>query len=490
MIPLSLAHLARVSSGTLTGITAAEAERLVIDGPVVTDSRECGPGGLYVARIGEQADGHDFIPAALAAGAVAAMTTRAVEGVACIVVEDAQDGFAALARGVVDAAEDLTVVAITGSSGKTSTKDLLGQVLAAQGPTVAPHGSFNSEVGVPLTVTRVTPQTRFLVAEMGARGVGHIAYLTRIAPPDIAVVLNVGTAHLGEFGSREAIALAKGELVEALSTDGVAVLNHDDEAVAAMAGRCRGRVVTVSAAGDPTASLWAEDVVVDDASRPRFTVTDGTSRWPVVLPLHGLHHVGNALAVFAAARECGLAPERVVAELERVRTVSRWRMEVTERPDGVTVVNDAYNANPDSMRAALDALAAMGRTRRTIAVLGTMLELGEDSDAEHAGVGVYALDRGVDLLVCVGAAGPALAADAADRSDRCRVVADAAAAYDLVLSEIRSGDVVLFKSSRDAGLRYLGDRVAELPGDTFDHDTVGTVDAPSDREGAAGCSPS
>lgn len=184
--------------------------------------------------------------------------------------------------------------------------------------------------------------------------------------------------------------------------------------------------------------------------------------------------------MFAAARACGVAPDRIVASLERVRTVSRWRMEVTDRPDGVTVVNDAYNANPDSMRAALDALAAMGRARRTIAVLGTMLELGEDSDAEHSGVGRYALNQGVHLLVCVGAAGPALASGAADRRSRCRVVADAEAAYDLLVSEIRSGDVVLFKSSRDAGLRYLGDRVAELPGDTFE--TVG----PPERPGRSG----
>ena len=485
MIPLSLAHLARACSGRLSGIAEEEAGRLVVDGPVVTDSRECGPGGLYVARVGEHADGHDFIPQAVAAGAVAAMTTRPVAGVPCVVVDDVQDGFAALARAVVDAAEDLTTVAITGSSGKTSTKDLLGQVLAARASTVAPKGSYNSEVGVPLTVVRITPETRYLVVEMGARGVGHVAYLTRIAPPDVAVVLNVGTAHLGEFGSREAIAQAKGELVEALTEGGVAVLNHDDAAVASMADRTDGRVVTVSAAGDRTASLWAEDVVVDDASRASFTITDGTARWPVALALHGIHHIGNALATFAAARECGLEPERITAELQRARAVSRWRMEVTERSDGVTVVNDAYNANPDSMRAALDALAAMGRQRRTVAVLGTMLELGSDSDAEHAEVGRYALERGVDLLVCVGTAGPALAARAGEDRRRCRVVADAAAAYDLLRDEVRRGDVVLFKSSRDAGLRYLGDRVAEAPGGHHEPRTP-----PHDQEGAAPCSPS
>jgi UDP-N-acetylmuramoyl-tripeptide--D-alanyl-D-alanine ligase len=498
VIPLPLARLARAASGRLAGVSDEAAERLVIDGPVVTDSRECGPGGLYVARVGERADGHDFIPQAMAAGAVAAMTTRVVDGVPCIVVEDVQEGFAALARAVVDAATELTVVGITGSSGKTTTKDLLGQVLTAGGPTVAPEGSYNSEVGVPLTVTRLTPDTRFLVVEMGARGVGHIAFLTRIAPPDIAIVLNVGTAHLGEFGSREAIAMAKGELVESLRPEGLAVLNHDDDAVAAMASRCRGRVVTVSAAGDRSASLWAEEVVLDAASRPRFVIVDGTDRWAVSLPLHGLHHVANSLAVFAAARACGLEPALVVDALQGARSVSRWRMEVVERADGVTIVNDAYNANPESMRAAVDAVSAMGRAGRTVAVLGTMLELGSDSDAEHAGVGRYALERGIDLLVCVGAGGPALAADVAEHGPRVRIVPDAAAAYDLLMGEIRSGDVVLFKSSRDAGLRHLGDRVAELPVGSLGAGAPGDAgpaegsaeghDEGHDEEGAAGCS--
>jgi UDP-N-acetylmuramoyl-tripeptide--D-alanyl-D-alanine ligase len=484
VIALTLTRVAELTAGRLSGISSEEAARTVIDGPVVTDSRECGPGGLYVARIGEHADGHDYIPQALEAGALAALTTRPVDGVPCVVVDDVQDAFAALARGVVDAASGLTVVAITGSSGKTSTKDLLGQVLATGGETVAPHGSYNSEVGVPLTVARITESTRFLVAEMGARGVGHIAYLTRIAPPDVSVVLNVGTAHLGEFGSREAIGLAKGEIVEALTSDGVAVLNADDPVVLAMAARTHGSVVTVSAAGDRTASLWAEDVELDPLSRPAFVISDGTARWAVALSLHGAHHVGNALAVFAAARACGLDPQDIAAALAAAGSVSRWRMEVTERDDGVTVVNDAYNANPDSMRAALDALVRMGQRRRSVAVLGTMLELGPDSDAEHAQVGRYALDRGVDRLVCVGDGGPALVAEAGEDAPRCAVVADADAAYDLLMSEIRSGDVVLLKSSRDAGLRHLGDRIAQLPSGTF------APDRPAHQGGVGSCSPS
>ncbi len=234
MIALTVTEVARAVGGDIVVPDGVDPDAVVVDGPVVTDSREAAAGSLYVARVGEQADGHDFVPDAVARGAVAALVTRAVDGVACVVVPDTQDAFAALAREVVRRLPDLQVVGITGSSGKTSTKDLLGSVLATAGPTVAPVGSYNSEVGVPLTVCRVVADTRFLVVEMGARGIGHVEYLTRMAPPRIGVVLNVGTAHVGEFGSRAAIATAKSELVAALPPDGLAVLNADDPAVRAM----------------------------------------------------------------------------------------------------------------------------------------------------------------------------------------------------------------------------------------------------------------
>ena len=215
MIPMTLRDVADLTGGSMHPDTVEVAD-LVVDGPVVTDSRGAGPGSLYVARVGEHADGHAYAGAAQAAGAVAALTSRVVDELPCVVVDDVQVAFGRLARGVVDRSPGLRVVAITGSSGKTSTKDLLAQVLATAGETVAPVASLNGEVGVPLTVCRVTPTTRFLVAEMGARGIGHLTYLTTIAPPDVSIVLNVGVAHVGEFGSREAIAQAKGELVEAL----------------------------------------------------------------------------------------------------------------------------------------------------------------------------------------------------------------------------------------------------------------------------------
>ncbi|HYN68505.1 MAG TPA: UDP-N-acetylmuramoyl-tripeptide--D-alanyl-D-alanine ligase [Ornithinibacter sp.] len=465
MIALSLREIAEVTGGSVVVLPGVDPATVVVDGPVVTDSRESGPGGLFVARAGEHADGHDHVAGAVERGAVAALVTRPLDGVPCVVVADTQQAFAALAREVVRRVPGLAVVGITGSSGKTSTKDLLGTVLATVGPTVAPVGSYNSEVGVPLTVCRVTADTRFLVVEMGARGLGHVEYLTTMAPPRIGVVLNVGTAHVGEFGSREAIATAKAELVEALPPDGLAVLNADDPAVRAMATATPARVVLVGEAAD--AGVRATDVSLDAGGRASFTVHTSHGSRAVHLGLVGRHHVANALSVVAVAVELGMSVESVCAALESARPVSRWRMEVVERADGVTLVNDAYNANPDSMHAALTALERMGEGRRTWAVLGTMLELGEESDALHAEVGAEVVARGVDELLVVGAAAAALAVGAreagtASGTNRTRVreVPDADDAAALLESELAEGDVVLFKSSRDAGLRLLGDRLA------------------------------
>lgn len=478
MIPLTLAEIHRVTGGQLHGTDAAAAARIVVDGPVVTDSREAGPGSLYVARIGEQADGHRYLPAAADLGAVAALTTRPTDGLAQIVVPDEQAAFVALARHLVDALPRMLVVGITGSSGKTSTKDLLGAVLATAGETVAPQGSYNSEVGVPLTVCRVTPRTEHLVVEMGARGRGHIAYLTEIAPPRIGVVLNVGHAHVGEFGSLDAVAEAKGELPEALPADGVAVLNADDPRVLAMAARTRAEVVLVGES--PQAQVRAEQVTLDEGGRARFTLVTPQGSAPVALGLVGRHHVGNALAVVAVALAAGLPLEQVVAALAAARPESRWRMEVTTRADGVTIVNDAYNANPDSMAAALQGVAAMHATGRRWAVLGAMLELGPESRALHEQVGARAVTEGFDELLAVGELGEGIAAGAeaaqaapaaqaaqngqpaAGRSTRVRHLPDPEAAEAVLADELAPGDVVVFKSSRDAGLRWLGDRSSQM----------------------------
>lgn len=464
MIPLTFAELATIVRGTPHGIPDASAagpppgQPPPITGPAVIDSREAVPGCLFAAFAGERADGHDYAEAAVRAGAAAVLATRPV-GVPAVLVDDVTAALGALARHTVREL-GATVVALTGSSGKTSTKDLIGQLLRTAGPTVWPVGSFNNEIGLPLTVLRADRGTRHLVLEMGARGVGHIRYLAGLTPPRIGVVLNVGTAHLGEFGSREAIALAKGELVEALpeaADGGVAVLNADDPLVRAMAARTRARVVLFGEAED--AGVRAEDVRLGADGRPSFTLYTPTGRAGVTMRLYGEHHVSNALAAAAVAHEVGLSAQAIADTLSSAGPLSGWRMEVTERADGVTVVNDAYNANPDSVRAALKTLAVMGRGRRTWAVLGEMAELGDDSRTEHDAIGRLAVRLNVSKLVSVGGREAAWldrgAKNEGSWGEESVQVSDAQAALKLLRDELRPGDVVLVKASRAVGLEQV-----------------------------------
>ncbi|WP_024935569.1 UDP-N-acetylmuramoyl-tripeptide--D-alanyl-D-alanine ligase [Actinomadura welshii] len=452
MIPLPLSTIAEITGGTAHG-----PPDVVVSGPAVIDSRAVEPGALFAALKGERADGHDFASGALASGAAAVLAQRSVDG-PCVVVPDVQEALGRLARGLLERLPDLTVVAVTGSAGKTSTKDLIAQVVSTAGPTVYPPGSFNNEIGLPLTVLRAGAETRHLVLEMGARGIGHIAYLTGIARPDVGVVLNVGTAHVGEFGGRQNIARAKGEIVEAVPPGGTAILNADDPLVAAMAERTEGEVVTFGRS--PDAVIRAEAETLDERGRARFTLVTPEGAAPVALRLHGAHAVPNALAAAAAARAAGLAPDAVAAALSDAVPVSRWRMEVTERADGVTVVNDAYNANPDSTRAALDVLAHMARGRRAYAVLGEMAELGDSSVAEHAKIGQHVARSGIAGLVVVGANAAAMAEGAgqvASWTGECVQVDDVGAAVTVLRERLAPRDVVLVKGSRVAGL----ERVAE-----------------------------
>ncbi len=460
MIPLSLDEIARVTGGRVHPPHAAS---ILVATAVVTNSREAIAGSLYVARVGEHADGHDYVSNAAAAGAVAALTSREMPDLPCVVVQDVGDAFAAIGREVVDrcvAAQGLKVVGITGSSGKTSTKDLMAQVVAHLGTTLAAHASYNSEVGVPLTVCRLQPETEFLVAEMGASGVGHIEYLTNIVPPDVAVVLNIGSAHLGEFGSREAIADTKAALVRALNGDGLAVLNGDDPMVSAMAEQSEAPVVLVGQGLG--AQVRADDVALNTRGQASFLMTlPGHDPVSVSLALHGEHHVGNALSVAAVAHFWGMSPQQIADALGQAVAQSRWRMEVSQRPDGITIVNDAYNANPESMRAALRALRAMRDGGRAIAVIGEMRELGADSAAEHERVGEFAAELGIDDLVAIGpGAAPAAHAFKTAQPDRGWQIDEIDAARPVLESMLVDGDVVLLKSSRDSGLRHLGDALA------------------------------
>jgi UDP-N-acetylmuramoyl-tripeptide--D-alanyl-D-alanine ligase len=452
VIPLTLAEVAHAVGGSTHDIPDPQA---LVTGAVVIDSRKVEPGSLFVAFDGEHVDGHDYAGQAVEAGAVAVLATRPV-GVPAIVVDDVQAAMGRLAKYVIERL-GATLVALTGSAGKTSTKDLIAQLLERIAPTVWPAGSLNNEIGLPLTALRADESTRHLVLEMGSRGIGHIRYLTQLTPPRIGVVLNVGTAHIGEFGGREQIALGKGELVEALPEDGLAVLNADDPLVRAMSSRTKARVVLFGEA--PDADVRAENVRLNTRGQAVFTLVTPTGCSEVTLRLYGEHHVSNALAAAAVARELGMSVEEIATALSTAGTLSRWRMEVVDRPDGVTVVNDAYNANPDSMRAALRALAAMGRGRRTWAVLGEMAELGGESLTEHDAVGRLAVRLNVSKLVAVGGREAAWlqmgAYNEGSWGEESVHVSDAEAAIDLLRSELRPGDVVLVKASRSVGLERV-----------------------------------
>lgn len=437
---------------------------------VVIDSRLATPGALFVALPGERVDGHDFAVSAAARGAVAALCTRPVAGeLVSIVVPDTALALADLARAVVadERARGLRCVAITGSSGKTSTKDLIAQVLAVAGDTVSPPGSLNNEIGVPLTALRVDATTSYLVSEMGARGQGHIAWLCSIVPPDVAVVINVGHAHLGEFGSVAGIARAKGELAEAASPAGWTVLNADDAEVAAMAARTRAQVAFFSAAKEPAVGelrVWATDIEADDRQRHSFTLHAAGVRAgsaPVTLLGAGRHQVANALAAATVGLAVGLEPDVVAAALCSATARSKWRMELHERPDGVLIVNDTYNANPDSMTAALTTVAGLRRAGgRLVAVLGDMLELGPEGPQAHREIGALAARLGFEV-VAIGTLGEQLAAGAAAAGGRSVHVADVDAAVDLVGAGLAPGDVAVVKASRGLALDRVADRLVE-----------------------------
>ncbi|MEW2084779.1 UDP-N-acetylmuramoyl-tripeptide--D-alanyl-D-alanine ligase [Streptomyces sp. NPDC005283] len=461
MIALSLAEIAEIVGGQSHDIPDPATR---ISGPVVIDSRAVQPGALFAAFAGEHVDGHDYARSAVAAGAVAVLATRPV-GVPAIVVPDVTAALGALARTVVERLGTITV-ALTGSAGKTSTKDLIAQLLERKGPTVYPAGNLNNEIGLPLTALRAGEDTEHLVLEMGARYIGDIRYLTSLVPPKVGLVLNVGTAHIGEFGGREQIAEAKGEIIECLppaAAGGIAVLNADDRLVRAMASRTKARVVLFGEAED--ADVRGENVRLTDNGQPAFRLHTPSGCSDVTMRLYGEHHVSNALAAAAVAHELGMSVDEIARALSEAGTLSRWRMEVTERPDGVTIVNDAYNANPESMRAALRALAAMGQGRRTWAVLGHMAELGDEALAEHDAVGRLVVRLNVSKLVAVGGREASWlqlgAYNEGSWGEESVHVSDAQAAVDLLRSELRPGDVVLVKASRSVGLERVAQALLE-----------------------------
>ncbi|MCG7267114.1 UDP-N-acetylmuramoyl-tripeptide--D-alanyl-D-alanine ligase [Corynebacterium sp. ACRQJ] len=489
MIELTTQKIAEVTGSALINDVDPQA---VVTGPAEFDSRKITPGAIFMALPGARADGHDFADAALQNGAALLIVGRPVEQPALLAapvevneqtsnatafefdveghgaaVLAAVDKLARYNTDVLAAEEGMVVVGVTGSAGKTSTKDLIGAVLREAGETVAPPGSFNNEIGLPYTALRASRDTRFLVSEMSARGVGHIQHLTTVTPPRVGVVLNVGSAHLGEFGSRQAIAQAKGELVEALpaaAEGGLAVLNADDDKVAAMDKRTAARVVRFStegatgAAGVP-ADYYATDIELDAVARASFMLHHPAGQpVRVELSVFGAHQVSNALAAAAVGIELGIDAATVASLLSSHVAASVNRMDVrTRESDGVTIINDSYNANPESMRAGIDALAYTAKGRREAeswAVLGQMGELGEDASDEHAELGHVLAQRRIDHAVIVGNGvnQRALANAARESGVETHVVENIDGAVNYLDMSLNPQDVVLIKASYSDGL--------------------------------------
>ncbi len=449
MIIRPLSAIAREVGGRLDGADV-EITR------VVTDSRHAGPGALFVALRGERDDGARYVLDAFRSGAAAAMV---LDGAASPgpSVTVASTGNALLRLGAAERSHIATCVGVTGANGKTSTKDMIAAVLSRRHRTHASPNSFNNEIGVPMTLLGAPPGTEVVVAELGARRKGDVAMLCDIARPGIVVVTNVGVAHLEIFGSWEAIVEASAEPVDAVPPDGWAVLNADDRVVAGFRSRCAGSVMTFAVHAE--ADVRASGVAIDEGGMASFEIVADGQGAPVTLAVAGEHMVPNALAAVAVGRILGV-PLETCAQALGTATVSHWRMETFTTDDGVHVVNDAYNANPESMAAALKAARVMARDTRLIAVLGHMAELGPIAGEEHERLGDLAARLRVDRVVTVGP----LAEPIAVAALREGVEPDNVAAYDEpddaladVRAHARTGDVVLFKGSRVAGLERLAE---------------------------------
>ena len=464
MIELSVSQIASAISGTVTGDGSA-----LVTGSVETDSRLVKSGSLFVAKPGEKTDGHLFVAQAHESGAVAAIVEKVVTDVSIpqIQVKDSVAALGQLAKFVLEqirSETDLKVIGITGSNGKTTTKNMLHVVLSKFGSTVAPIESFNNEVGAPYSILQTTMQTKFLVVEMGAAGHGSISYLADIAKPNIGVVLKVGLAHVGEFGGIEETAKIKSELVKSLADDGFAVLNTDDGYVAEMASMTKAKKIWFGTSSDANYQATNQQVALSGTSFD-LTWPDGETS-SVKLRILGEHHVMNALAALSVSDILGLDRKSAISAIESMPLAERWRMQVTDRADGVTVINDAYNASPDSMKAALQTLAQLGRAgSRTIAVLGEMAELGSEAREQHDAIGRLVVRLDINQLVVVGQAAKLIHMGAEQEGSwggesKFFESIDEALAY--VRGMLMAGDLVLVKSSKSANLRHLGDDLMEV----------------------------
>lgn len=450
MIPMMASEIAVIVNGTLHGTDV-----LLSQAPVM-DSKQAAQGSLFLAIQGERVDGHDFVGDAFARGAVLALTSRSVPETH-ILVDDVVVALGKLAQHVRSNLLNLTVIGITGSQGKTTTKELLASILSSAAVTVAPHGNFNNEIGAPISLLQCTEETKYCIVEMGARHRGDIAHLCTIAQPNIGVVLKVGSAHVGEFGSIQAIAETKSELIKSLSAEGVAILGTYDNFTPAMAAMHQGKTLTFGESSE--CDIRATDIEVREG-RAHFDLITPEGRSAVALRIVGLHQVANALAVAAVATVLGFSLDQIASGLSTAESQAKWRMEIHELPS-LVLINDAYNASPEAMAAALQTLVLFAQERggESWAFVGKMHELGESSSADHAAIGTLASELGIDHLVCVGAPeyAASIPASSATTVHRC---ADIAAAVE-VAKNLNKGDVVLVKASRSEKLELLADEVSE-----------------------------
>lgn len=437
---------------------------------VGTDTRELGGVDLFVALKGEKFDGHAFLGEIPRSGVKAAVVERGNalaeqfrgrEPLFPLLRVD--DTLGALGDLAAFAREGLDVIAIgiTGSTGKTCTKDILVAALEKDGRVTSSRGSFNNEIGVPLTVLSASEDDRFLVTEMGARNPGDIGRLCRIARPSHGIITNVGVTHLELFVEPEAVAATKAELAEDLPGEGVLFLNRDNEWSEWIARRTKARVVTFGYSR--RADYRASGIRFNGLGRPTFTLRGPGFSLVATLPLIGMHQVENSLAAVACAHTLGMQPSRIAEALQSVE-ISPWRMQPVEGAGGFLVLNDSYNANPHSMRAALEALKGAAGDRRTIAVLGGMAELGSASRQYHREAGRDVAELDIDILIAVGSQAREYTPSAIEAGltrgsvFRCEGIEDA---LELLACIVEPGDVVLVKGSRVVGLERAVERLAD-----------------------------
>ena len=463
MITASATKLADILGADLLGD-----KEVNVTGSAETDSRLVSEGSIFFAKPGEQADGHDFVADAKLRGAVVAVVEHRVDvDITQLVVANTVDALGVLAAwliGELKANGKLKVVGITGSNGKTTTKNMLRAILSQVGNTIAPIESFNNKVGAPISILKADLNTEFLVVEMGAEGLGTIAYLAKMAQPDVGVILKVGMAHAGEFGGIDVTAKIKGELAEALGADAQLVLNADDGMVAAMKDRTQAAVKWFGTSSE--SEYWASDISLSKIGTSFVLHLPDGEHSAIQLSILGEHHVMNALAAASVSHLLGASKQQVVSALEAMELAERWRMQRVVRSDGVTIINDSYNASPDSMKAALQTLAQLGRMgSRTVAVLGEMAELGEYSRHEHDSIGRLVVRLNIDQLVVVGEGAKLIHMGASQEGSwdgESKFFPSIAEALEYLRGILADGDTVLVKSSKSANLRFLGDDLMEV----------------------------